>query len=38
MNETWENGKKPNFGLDFGLFSQNLGPKKFFVVFTPISS
>ena len=27
MNQTWENGEKPNFGPDFGLFGPNLGPK-----------
>ena len=26
MNYTCDNGKKPNFGLDFGLFGPNLGP------------
>ena len=31
MNQTWENGKKPNFGPNFGLFGPNLGPKIFFV-------
>ena len=25
MNQTWENGEKPNFGPDFGPFSPNLG-------------
>ena len=30
MNQTWENGKKPNFELDFGLFGPNLGSKIFF--------
>ena len=29
MNETWENGEKPNFGPDFSLFRPNLGPKSF---------
>ena len=31
MNQTGENGKKPNFGPNFGLFGPNLGPKFFFV-------
>ena len=26
MNQTWENGKKPGLGSDFGLFGPNLGP------------
>ena len=26
MNQTSENGKKPNFGPDFGLFGPKLGP------------
>ena len=30
MNQTWENGKKPNFGPDFGPFGPNLGPQTFF--------
>ena len=30
MYQTWKNGKKLNFGLDFGQFDQNLGPKFFF--------
>ena len=29
MNQTWENAKKPNFGLNFGPFGPNLGPLKF---------
>ena len=33
MNQTWEIGKKPNFGLDFGLFDPNLRHKNFFRVF-----
>ena len=33
MNQTWENGKKPNFGPDFGLFRPNLGPKKKYFMF-----
>ena len=31
MNQTWENGKKNNFGPDFGLgFGRNLVPTIFF--------
>ena len=30
MNQTWENGKKPSFGTDFGPFGPNLGTKIFF--------
>ena len=32
MTQTWENGKKPNFGPDFGPFDPNLiiPLKKFF--------
>ena len=30
MNKIWENGKSPNFGLDFAPFTQNVDPKKFF--------
>ena len=32
MNETWEDGKKANFGPNFGPFTPNLGPKLFFVI------
>ena len=32
MNQTWENGKKTNFGSDFGLFWPTFGPHKFFCV------
>ena len=32
------NGKKPNFGPDFGLFGSNLGAQNFFVGFTFTSS
>ena len=32
MNQTWENCKKPSFGLDFGPFRQNLGPKKIYLL------
>ena len=32
MNHTCDNGKKPNFGLDFGLFGPNLGPYLFLQV------
>ena len=34
MNQTWENGKKPNFGPDFGSFAQLWVLKKFFLDFT----
>ena len=30
MNQTWDNGKTPSFGLDFGPFDPNLGSKLFF--------
>ena len=30
MNQTCENGKKSNFGPDFGLFWPKFGPQKFF--------
>ena len=33
MNQTWENGKKPDFRSDFGSFSPNLGPKNIFCRF-----
>ena len=33
MNQTLENGKKTNFGTNFGLFNPKLGPKIFFVGF-----
>ena len=29
MNQTWENGKYPNFGPNFGPFGPNLGPQNF---------
>ena len=32
MNKIWEDGKKPNFGPDFGLFGPKLGPNFFFSV------
>ena len=32
LNETWENGKKPSFGHDFGPFGQNSG-RQFFYLF-----
>ena len=38
MNETWENGKKRNFGTDFGPFPQNWAPKNLLVSFTTASS
>ena len=33
MNKALENVKKPNFGPDFGLFTPNLKPPKFFLAF-----
>ena len=30
MIQTWENGKKPSFGPDFGPFGQNPGHQIFF--------
>ena len=38
INQTWENGKKPNFGPNFGLFDPNLDPWNFFAAFTSTSS
>ena len=29
-DQIWKNGKKSNFGLDFGLFSPKFDPQKFF--------
>ena len=37
-NQTWENGKKPNFGSDFGSLGLSLGPQFFFVDFTSARS
>ena len=34
MNQTWEDGKKPSFGPDFGAFGPDLDSKFFFVYFT----
>ena len=33
MNQTWENGKKPSFGPDFGLFQSKFGSQKHFCGF-----
>ena len=33
MKKALENVKKPNLGPDFGLFTPNLGPPKFFLEF-----
>ena len=33
MNKALENGKQPNFGPDFGLFTPNLKHQKFFLEF-----
>ena len=30
INQTWENGKKPNFESDFAPFGPNSSPKDFF--------
>ena len=30
MNQTWENGKKPCFGPDFGPFAPNSDHQSFF--------
>ena len=38
MNQIWENGKKLNFGPDFGLFDPNLDPSFFFSGFTSTNS
>ena len=35
MKQTWENGKKPSFGPDFGAFGPNLDPKYFFLRILP---
>ena len=35
MNQTWENGEKPNFGLDFGSFGPNLELQNFSRGFYP---
>ena len=29
MYQTWGNGEKPSFGIDFGTFGPNLNPKRF---------
>ena len=34
MNQTWKNGEKPKFGLDFGVFDLNFGPLTFLAGFT----
>ena len=33
MNQTWEDGNKPSFELDFEPFVQNVGLKKLFCEF-----
>ena len=38
INQTCENGKKPNSGSAFGLFGPSLGPKKVFAGSTSTSS
>ena len=37
MNQTWENGKKPCFGPDFGSFAPNSGHQSFFFFLKPDS-
>ena len=37
MNEAWENGKKKNFGPNFGPFAQNLPSKIIFDKFSSTS-
>ena len=34
MKQTWENSKKPNFGIDFGPLGPNLGLNFLFLDFT----
>ena len=36
MKQTLENGKKPNFGPDFGLFAQICPPPQFFLQALPL--
>ena len=36
MNHTWENGKNPNFGPDFGPFRPKVGPQKYFLWILPL--
>ena len=36
MNQTWENGKKPSFGNDFGTFGPNLSLQIFFSWILPL--
>ena len=38
MHQTWENGKNPNFGPNFGLFDLDLGPKTFLACFSSTGS
>ena len=38
IHQTWENGKKRNFGPNFGQIDLNLGPKYFFMDFTSTSN
>ena len=37
MNQTSENGEKPNFGSDFGTFDLNFSPQIFSVVLPLVS-
>ena len=36
INWTWENAKKPNFGLDFDPFWPKFGPKNVFLWVLPL--
>ena len=36
MNQTWQNGKKPSFRLDFGPFGPNSGCQFFIFIFQNI--
>ena len=36
MNQTWENDKKPNSGINFRSFDLNLGPQIFFLWVLPL--
>ena len=36
MSQTWENGKKPSFGPDLGLFWPKIGSQNFFLWVLPL--
>ena len=36
INQTWRNGKKPDFEPTFGLFEPNLGPQNVFLWVLPL--